>query len=578
MKKLKNVLACMLAATTMCGAVACGGGNNGNKTELKVIIYEGGYGYEWVYDSIRRFEAKYAEETFEEGKTGVHIEVEHTKDTNVNTMNSSAYDIYFTNGAVPRDFSQKGWLVDINDIVTEKIDERDGSRISIEDKIDENYRTVLKNRGDSHYYGLPYADFYSGLTLDKEAFDARKWYFAAPEETSKTQFDSPYGTGYFITTDTAKKSCGLDGVYGTLDDGLPTSVTELLILCARIKQGGYVPFAFPGGHKNYGNLLFTGLWSSLAGYEEIRAGFDYSGEVEVVTGFSDEPLFKGIDYIKKPITKKVGISEAEGYYSTQTAARYYAYAFMQICEEEGFFANISRDDNVSHTATMGRFLTNGLTDQEKIAMLVEGSYWYNEASDNGEVKKYQVLKQKQTGEKDAQKDVRWMPLPSSLDKTAEVNADGVKNKYTLTQSGNSFAVINARTKNKGEGVVNAAKKFLQFTYTDEELSHRTGRHGVFCTGVTHPVSAEDSAKLNVFQNSVIEVAQNAKLILPTAQNDTFMDARSDLKLDGKNYVSVTYQGREYWSVVNILRSGINARSMFELTEIDATGWTSYYKG
>ena len=578
MKKLKNVLACMLAATTMCGAVACGGGNNGNKTELKVIIYEGGYGYEWVYDSIQRFEAKYAAESFEAGKTGVHIDVEHTKDTNVNTMNSSAYDIYFTNGAIPRDFSQKGWLVDINDIVTEKIDERDGSRISIEDKIDENYRIVLKNRGDSHYYGLPYADFYSGLTLDKEAFDARKWYFAAPEETSKTQFDSPYGTGYFITTDTAKKSCGLDGVYGTLDDGLPTSVTELLILCARIKQGGYVPFAFPGGHKNYGNLLFTGLWSSLAGYEEIRAGFDYSGEVEVVTGFSDEPLFKGIDYIKKPITKKVGISEAEGYYSTQTAARYYAYAFMQICEEEGFFANISRDDNVSHTATMGRFLTNGLTDQEKIAMLVEGSYWYNEASDNGEVKKYQVLKQKQTGEKDAQKDVRWMPLPCSLDKTAEVNADGVKNKYTLTQSGNSFAVINARTKNKGEGVLNAAKKFLQFTYTDEELSHRTGRHGVFCTGVTHPVSAEDSAKLNVFQNSVIEVAQNAKLILPTAQNDTFMDARSDLKLDGKNYVSVTYQGREYWSVVNILRSGINARSMFELTEIDATGWTSYYKG
>ena len=131
MKKLKNVLACMLAATTMCGAVACGGGNNGNKTELKVIIYEGGYGYEWVYDSIQRFEAKYAEEPFEEGKTGVHIDVEHTKDTNVNTMNSSAYDIYFTNGAIPRDFSQKGWLVDINDIVTEKIDERDGSRISI---------------------------------------------------------------------------------------------------------------------------------------------------------------------------------------------------------------------------------------------------------------------------------------------------------------------------------------------------------------------------------------------------------------------------------------------------------------
>lgn len=568
MKKIKSVLALLLATATMLGTVACGGSDS-SKTELKVVIYEGGYGYEWIYDSIKRFEEKYANESFETGKTGVVVKAEHTKDVNESTMNSSGYDIYFANSVVPRDYSQKGWIIDINDIVTEKIDNRDGTEVSIEDKIDENYRIVLKNRGDGHYYGVPYADFYSGLSFDKEAFDKYNWYFAAPEETAKKEFECDYGTGYFIANANAKKSCGVDGVYGTEDDGLPSSLTELIILCAKIKQLGYKPFAFPGGHKNYSDILFAGLWTSLAGYDEIRAGYDFNGELEIVTDFTNENLFEGIDYIKKPVTEKKTISsEAEGYYSTQTAARYYAYAFMEICEKEEFFAEISYNDNASHISTQGRFLTNELTSQENIAMLIEGSYWYNEAYDNGEVKKYQALKKDNT----AQKDVRWMPLPTSLNKSVKVNENGVRNQYTFTQSGNSFAVINARTKNKGEGVVNAAKKFLQFTYTDEELSYRVGRHGVYCTGVSHPVSDEDAAKLNVFQNSVISAAQNAKLVLPSAQNETFMYQRANLKVDGKQYIRIIYDNKEYYSVVNFIRNNITAKEIFEVSEIKADSW------
>lgn len=581
MKKANRILVALLSLTMGLGIVGCGDDNSG-KTTIKVVAYEGGYGYNWVKESAQRFQDLNETTSFEKGKTGVYVDIKITKDTDVETMNSSAVDIYFTNGnAAPRDYSQKGWLVDINDIVTEKIDTRDGLEYSIADKIDEDYRVLLQNRGDGHYYGLPYADYYSGLTYDEEAFTAKKLYFAAPDATSKATYNSAYGTANFLTEEnaTSRKSCGIDGKYGTADDGLPTSLRELMILCAKIKQSGYVPFAFPGGHANYTSLFFEGLWASLAGYEKIRAGYDFTGTVDIVEGYEVEPLFPGINYIRKPKIKTVPISEAEGYYSTQTVERYYALSFIQICQKEGWFAQLTNDGNVSNTATMGRFLTNGLTSQEKVAMLIEGSYWYNEADDYGEVKKYQILKEKQTGEKNAERKVAWMPLPVSVNETVEERTDGGRNRYTFTQSGSSFAFINARTKNKG-GVLDACKAFLQFTYTDAELSKRVGMHGVYCTALSHPVADEDSKKLNYFQRSVFEAAENADLVLPSASNATFLAARTTLSISGKRYLQpIDTDGKEYTTIISAIRSGgLTAEEIMKVTMVKAADWGAYYQG
>ncbi len=582
MKRLKTLFCFIWAAVFCSGAVGCASKTDSTKTKIQVLAYEGGFGWKWLEDSAARFEQENAETSFEEGKKGVIVEVKATKDTSVNTMNSSAVDVYFTNGAIPRDFSQRQLLADINDVVTEKAEERDGVKYSIEDKIDEDYRVILKNRGDGHYYGLPYADYYYGLSYDKEAFDAKKLYFAAPDATGKTLYESPYGSAYFLTEENAssKKSCGVDGKYGTSDDGLPTSIKEFMILCSKLKQSGYSCIGFPGGHVNYANQLLPALWSSLAGYDAMRSNYDYSGEIEVVTGYSDAPLFEGISYIKKPETKKVTLSEAEGYYSTQTVERYYALAFMEACENEGWFANISTNPNVSNINAMGRFLTNGLTDEEKVAMLLDGSFWYNEASDYGEVNKYNVLYEKQTGVKNHIREIGWMPLPVSLDESVEPRNDGGRNKYTFTQTGNFFAVVNARAQSKGEGVLNASKKFLQFTYSDEELSKRTGRHGVFCTGLTHPVADEDYAKLNYFQKSVVEMAENANLLVPTANNETFLYSRTSLAAGGSRYYMIKDSAnREYSTIMGAMRNGgYNAMQIMDFSKIDESGWGAYYKG
>ena len=47
----------------------------GDKSVLYVTNYNGGFGKEWIAEVEKRFEAKYENESFETGKTGVDIRV-----------------------------------------------------------------------------------------------------------------------------------------------------------------------------------------------------------------------------------------------------------------------------------------------------------------------------------------------------------------------------------------------------------------------------------------------------------------------------------------------------------------------
>lgn len=54
----------------------CGDGKRGideTKTQLYVGVYDGGLGTDSVYSLAKRFEEKYAEHSFQAGKTGVEV-------------------------------------------------------------------------------------------------------------------------------------------------------------------------------------------------------------------------------------------------------------------------------------------------------------------------------------------------------------------------------------------------------------------------------------------------------------------------------------------------------------------------
>ncbi|MFR6640907.1 MAG: hypothetical protein ACLUSP_05960 [Christensenellales bacterium] len=158
-----------------------GGGNNKkkydqNKTQIQVFVYLAGYGDDWLYSLENAFEKKYADRSFEDGKTGV--QVWHTgdmKDFNATEIQQSKYDIFFLeNGQY---YSLLGdTLEDLTSIVTGT--NTDGKTIL--SKLDDqqvDYFGVMQD-GERHFYALPSDVGDYGLIYNVDLFESKGYYIA----------------------------------------------------------------------------------------------------------------------------------------------------------------------------------------------------------------------------------------------------------------------------------------------------------------------------------------------------------------------------------------------------------------
>ena len=574
MKILKKIIATVMAIGMTVGCMACNN-TSSSKTVVKIVNYEGGYGVEWLYAAKERFEALHND---------IYLDIDTTKTTNANTMNSSASDIYFgSQGDSPRTYAQKGWLASIDDIVNEKYDTRDGKQISIADKIDESYKTILKGN-DGKFYGLPYPEYYGGLSYDVDFFDNNNLYVADPVENGvNTADDLSSYTAFGITTDfishkEAKKSCGADGEYDTFDDGLPTSLTEFLVLCDKIKYDiGATPLTMSGALYSYISLLINGLEASLSGYEEMRASYDFKGTVTYVDGYTDQPLFEGIDYIPKPKIASVEIDcKTNGYLTTQTAARYYTDALINIAYNEGWYSKDFKKNTVSHLDAQGNFICSGLNGIEQTAMLIEGSYWFTESLENNKMEDYRKL----TGGK-TERNVKWMPLPVTIDQPI-LKKEDAKERVLLSPATTDFVFINARTEKK-PAVLNACKEFLKFLYSDAELAKYTAIGGIMKAAMDYPLDDADLKNLSIFQKSVLEVRKNSKLLYCSSDNPTFLANYLSLIASGTGIKNMPLIKRgvnsvHYPTIVKAMDAGYDLKTIFESTMITKDAWAGYYKG
>ena len=576
MKKISRVAFMLMAATMALSTVGCnvggGGGGSSDKTVVYVNARDCGYGTDWIKDAEAEFERRYEGKEYEAGKMGVDLEIEYTKSQNLSSMNSSGDVIYIgTQGYAARDLAANNWLLDLTEVVNEKYDTRNGQPISIKEKIDPIYLNVLSNKKDK-VYALPGQASGYGLSYDKTLFDRMNFYIADPVSNGTNTADnikeySAFGTTVgFIKNSKAKKSCGADGVYGTYDDGLPTALTELIVLSAYINSTGtVVPYTMTGAQPEYANYFMRALSESLAGPEEVRALYDFQGEIEYVEEFLNEPLMSGINYVKKPKTNKVTLTAenaGEQYKLTRTAARYYANAFMDIIYNQHWMSGDSTMSTVSHIDAQGRFLCSGENGIPTTAMLIEGAYWYTEAVQNDKMEEYTRL----TG--NAERDVRWMPLPVTYDKPILKPED--KQMRAMVNSANTdFIVINAREKN--EGVLNAAKDFIKMVYSDEWLSYYSGSTGSLRAAMNYEISEEDNAKLSIFHNSVLEAShdQNTAWIYESTENEGYLNnMKAFREMFSWPKVPNPYSG----GVFVALQDGHHAQAIFESNCWTADAW------
>ena len=434
---------------------------------------------------------------------------------------------------------------------------------------------ALKGR-DGNYYGLPLYENTPGFSYDVDLFEKYNLYFADDSETVVTPFTSSYGNVNFVGNSSAKKNCGNDGIYGTVDDGLPISLQDMLILCARMKQLGIEPVTMTGMYPNYGTLIEMGLWASLSGHEAFQANYTFEGEVEVITGWTNEPLFQGdgLQNIKKPTTEKVTVTEKTGYKVYDSAARYYAMAFLQALHTLGWFSKDSETTTVSHTDAQGKFIMNGTYTNPKQGMIVEGSYWWLESEERAS---NLTTFFDETGK--TERNIAMMALPTSLNGPRP--QEGVSHELALTNEVSSYIAINSSLAEKPD-VANACKEFLKFMYTDAELEKYTAATGVNRAMVQYPISDAVYESMDCYGRSLVALTRrsaNTKTFYGYGDNETFKANPAKFKTQkGMDAMKVTLNKVTYESHLAAIRRSFNIVDIFNATRLSENDWAGLYKG
>jgi len=565
MKKILSTLLAVLMAGSIVVATGCNRSSiDASKITINVMNTGGGVGRVWLDEAIARYK---------EVNPNINVKVEHNIQTGVETMASSGYHLYFVedDGSV-LNFASRNKLLDITDMVTAKDEERDGNMISVLDKIEENYRFALQGL-DGKYYALPHFTYIPGLTYDVELFD-RKGFYIADYNLSGADvkpFQSKFGTVNFVKDANTPKSLGNDGKPNTADDGLPSSLVEFLVLCAKMKSEGVVPFELNGRSKHYISYLIRGIWTSLSGYETMSGTYTYDKTMEIVTEDitkSAELLFENVNYLKKPVTQEITVTEETGYMAYDNVNRYYATALVEIMNKEGWLSTDSTG-NATHIDAQMNFVFGGYQGRQAYGMLIEGNYWYNESVDNYVMQDYYDYTQKTS------RNVKWMPLPTSFNSPVTKESEG-RTLTLLDACSNSVAFVNNNIKDNAT-LVEECKKFLRFLYTDAELSHFVGATGVLKKALDFEILKEDMNRLSSFQKSVVDVYNAGKILTLIGGNKSFELNAEDLALTGSNPILDAHLGGQMWNnYLDCLRSNYTSAQIFEDVRFTQKDWLDYY--
>ncbi len=501
-----------------------------NKMEIKIKNFGMGPGNLWLEETMERF-AEANQNTKYGDKTGVYLKYESTNNQNTKAMAGDSTNIFFDERmSNPYELAQNNLLLNLDSIV--KNENRVGGKL--EDKIFDAAKGGIM-QGES-YYALPHYEFFGGIAYNRSTFEDLNAYFAAEDEDYVETYDSSYGSANFIADEDAVKSNGPDGKPDTEDDGLPCSLEEFIILCDYIKEksgGEIAPITISGEHYlKYADYLLIGVWSALAGPEQMRNYYNCTGEIEVVARddngklqFTNENLFEGIDYVKKPVTKTVTMAAdgSQGWMGNDMAAKYYAYAILDILREEEFFCSTAYS-NDNHWDTQMDIYMEGKAERPQAAMLIEGSYWYNESNEKGGFDTYE----KRVPNADRKTlDVAWMSMPTSLYTDGAVGRDAC-----FLDIGLAYTMINGNVQSN-PALMQACLDFVEYCYSEQELKNFTMRTGI-TRAISYELNDDEKANLSSYARrlwNARDTVNGSNIVAWSGNTEIFNAKKMKLKID-----------------------------------------------
>ena len=470
-------LVMMLTLFAGCGVGVEKGGENvvevdPSKASITVATWDGGLGSKWLEDAAALFEEQYKDATnFEEGKVGVEINIVASRsfDGSAMAFTPLTHDIYFVEAVDYFAMINNRQLADISDVMTAPLTAY-GEEKSIADKLDPTLNAYLTNI-DGNYYAVPFYETYYSFVYDLDLWDAKSFYVAANGGWTNASGDL---------------SAGPDGVAGTDDDGMPATYAEFAKLITRISDADVTPFVTAGNAQDYvANYLYQ-MWADYEGAEQMLLNYTFDGTATDLIDVDESG-----NVTKLPATE---ITIDNGYMLQKQAGRY---AVLQFCED----ILLSSDNNYkiidTHVNAQKSFVRGGIANDQPIAMIVEGSWWENEAKE--------ALNDLANGGYDRH-NYAVMPMPHATE-------EQIGQTPTWLAMSNSYGFIASNCDN-----MDLAKEFMKFLHTDSNLCAFT-REVNMTRALQYELSQEQITGLTTYCQSILNLKKNGNVIYPVSLVD-----------------------------------------------------------
>ena len=379
----------------------------------------------------------------------------------------------------------------------------DGTNKTIEDKIlrKDVWYSVFKTGEKLH--ALPYSDALAGLQYDHQLFVDKGWYFFANvsdaseitaqgityhNEHGRLVFDSANGKTNYKSGDYILAK-GKDGKYGTYDDGQPTNETEWETMLRKIKNTAD-PFIW-SDYDDYTHLIYSTAIAQYAGAETYKQmfTFDTKGEalemqdgrkipITVENGYEvygAKAVYQGLQFLNK-------------YFNTEASPNY----THSICD----------DSSKDYQDAQNLFLLGYMGDNEnrQSAMLVDGSWWENEAramfTSIGEIDVSRAF---------GKREYRMMFLP---------DFEGQKADKSVVLTGDTGCIFLAKSADSKK--VQVAKEFIAHILKDKSLRKFTTTTGS-TLAYDYQLTEADLNSLTPYSKNIIDIyndTENVEIIKP----------------------------------------------------------------
>ncbi|MBR2023019.1 MAG: extracellular solute-binding protein [Clostridia bacterium] len=551
MKKAGKMMATALALVSVFGSasalVGCGRRENGEeidttKTQLFVSTYAGGYGADWLYSLKERFETAYANESFEEGKTGVQIVVDDGESSGAAiALSANSNEVIFTESVPYYNWVKSKSLVDISDVVADVIAQEGVDLYSAQKEA----LTAL----DSKYYALPHYEGYYGIVYDKDLFDSASLYFATNGTLTNASGERTVGPD--------GKTGIIDGVDYTQDDGLPSTWEEFFTICQYMTQNGITPFILAGGCADaYSRRLLDRICAAYMG-EEMNTWYSFDGTVDYVSS-TTEATGELFGYTMT-LEKGQKITEENGYLLRQMPGRLVALSVLQGLAEKDYFNTDALGAGTSHLNTQENYI-NSNPKNSPVAMMIEGSWWENEAKGAFE-RSIQNYPSYYPNKKLEDRNFGYMPLPTKINSADQNEGDSKLSMEYLR----AYAFINKSSTEDWK--IDLAKDFLRFAYSPESLEKYTEETGTV-RAMQYKISDTTYNGLSTFGQDLWNTHKNNKVIYKLSKNTLYIDNEIDF--------TDTWGTSVYTSPFTPFRGGMSATMYYTGTLLTQASWDDSY--